>query len=57
MSRCPYGGWLLTGKERRTEMGRIVVSENVALDGVVQDPAGEEPVPRPQSVMLLGLAA
>ena len=23
-------------------MGRIVVSENVSLDGVVQDPAGDE---------------
>jgi dihydrofolate reductase len=28
--------------ERRTEMGKIVVSENVSLDGVVQDPAGDE---------------
>jgi dihydrofolate reductase len=28
--------------ERRTEMGRIVVSENVTLDGVVQDPTGDE---------------
>ena len=27
---------------RRTEMGKIVVSENVTLDGVIQDPAGEE---------------
>jgi hypothetical protein len=27
---------------RRTEMGKIVVSENVTLDGVVQDPAGDE---------------
>jgi dihydrofolate reductase len=27
---------------RRTEMGRIVISENVSLDGVVQDPAGDE---------------
>jgi len=27
---------------RRTEMGKIVVSENVSLDGVVQDPTGEE---------------
>jgi dihydrofolate reductase len=26
----------------RTEMGRIVISENVSLDGVVQDPTGEE---------------
>src|SRR5215218_194821 len=28
--------------ERRTEMGRIVISENVTLDGAVQDPAGAE---------------
>jgi dihydrofolate reductase len=28
--------------ERRTGMGRIVISENVSLDGVVQDPAGDE---------------
>jgi dihydrofolate reductase len=28
--------------ERRTEMGKIVISENVSLDGVVQDPTGEE---------------
>jgi dihydrofolate reductase len=28
--------------ERRTEMARIVVSENVSLDGVVEDPAGDE---------------
>jgi dihydrofolate reductase len=27
--------------EGRTEMGRIIVSENVSLDGVVQDPTGE----------------
>jgi dihydrofolate reductase len=27
---------------RRTEMGKIVVSENVSLDGVVEDPTGEE---------------
>jgi len=27
---------------RRTEMGRIVVSDNVSLDGVIQDPAGDE---------------
>src|SRR5207248_11088740 len=29
-------------KTRRTEMGKIVISENVSLDGVVQDPAGDE---------------
>jgi dihydrofolate reductase len=28
--------------ERSTEMGKIVISENVSLDGVVQDPAGDE---------------
>jgi dihydrofolate reductase len=28
--------------DRRTEMGKIVISENVTLDGVVQDPTGEE---------------
>ncbi|HEX9230524.1 MAG TPA: dihydrofolate reductase family protein, partial [Jatrophihabitantaceae bacterium] len=27
--------------EGRTEVGRIIVSENVSLDGVVQDPTGE----------------
>jgi dihydrofolate reductase len=27
---------------RRAEMGKIVISENVSLDGVVQDPAGDE---------------
>jgi riboflavin biosynthesis pyrimidine reductase len=27
---------------RRTEMGKIVVSENVTLDGVIQDPAGDD---------------
>ena len=27
---------------RRTEMGKIVVSENITLDGVIQDPAGDE---------------
>jgi hypothetical protein len=27
---------------RRTEMGKLVVSENVTLDGVIHDPAGDE---------------
>jgi hypothetical protein len=27
---------------RGTEMGKIVVSQNVTLDGVIQDPAGDE---------------
>jgi dihydrofolate reductase len=30
------------GHTRRTAMGRIVISENVSLDGVIQDPTGEE---------------
>jgi dihydrofolate reductase len=29
-------------RARRIEMGRIIVSENVTLDGVIQDPAGSE---------------
>ena len=28
------------------EMGRIIVSDNVSLDGVIQDPAGDEGFPR-----------
>jgi len=28
--------------KRRTEVGKIVISENVSLDGVIQDPAGVE---------------
>jgi len=28
--------------KRRAQMGKIVISENVSLDGVVQDPAGDE---------------
>src|SRR5438132_1186978 len=31
-----------TKTEGRIEMGRIVVSDNVSLDGVIQDPAGDE---------------
>src|SRR5215472_14537149 len=27
---------------RRTTMGKIIISENVSLDGVIQDPAGDE---------------
>jgi dihydrofolate reductase len=33
---------LANTNEKRTEMGKIVVSENVSLDGVVEDPTGEE---------------
>jgi dihydrofolate reductase len=29
-------------QKRRTKMGKIVISENVTLDGVIQDPAGDE---------------
>jgi dihydrofolate reductase len=29
-------------RKRRTEMAKIVVSDNVSLDGVIQDPAGDE---------------
>jgi dihydrofolate reductase len=28
--------------ERRTDMGKIVMSEFVSLDGVIEDPAGDE---------------
>jgi dihydrofolate reductase len=31
-----------TNQKERTEMGKIVVSDNVTLDGVIQDPAGDE---------------
>ena len=33
---------LTTRTKRRTEMGKIVITQNVSLDGVVQDPDGEE---------------
>src|SRR5262249_44119492 len=29
-------------RRRRTGMGKIIISENVSLDGVIQDPAGDE---------------
>jgi dihydrofolate reductase len=32
----------ILANERRTEVGTIVISENVSLDGVIQDPAGDE---------------
>jgi dihydrofolate reductase len=35
-------GSLQVQTKRRTEMGKIVISEFVSLDGVVQDPAGNE---------------
>jgi dihydrofolate reductase len=31
-----------SANERRSEMGKIIVSDNVSLDGVIQDPAGDE---------------
>jgi hypothetical protein len=33
---------LTTPTKGETEMGKIVVSENVSLDGVIEDPAGVE---------------
>src|SRR5438552_18985141 len=45
--RCGSAATMSTGvsnesNEWRTDMGKIVVSENVTLDGVIQDPAGVE---------------
>jgi dihydrofolate reductase len=31
-----------TANEGETDMGKIIVSENVTLDGVIQDPSGDE---------------
>src|SRR5215204_5055239 len=31
-----------SANERSAEMGKIVISENVTLDGVIEDPAGDE---------------
>src|SRR5207247_10391986 len=39
--RRPY---LETRKD--SEMGKIVLSDNVSLDGVIEDPAGDEGFPR-----------
>src|SRR6266545_679372 len=36
----------MTTATRGTEMGKIVMSDNVSLDGVIQDPAGDEGFPR-----------
>src|SRR5262249_57147995 len=33
------GSWQ---QQRRTGMGKIIMSENVSLDGVIEDPAGDE---------------
>ena len=35
-------------------MGKLVVSENVTLDGVIQDPAGDEGLSAPGWVGLIG---
>ena len=35
------------------QMGRIVVSDNVSLDGVFEDPAGDEGFPRGRWVGLI----
>ena len=32
----------LVARRRRTETGKIVVSDNLTLDGVIQGPAGDE---------------
>jgi hypothetical protein len=29
-------------EERSRRMGKVIISENVSLDGVIQDPAGDE---------------
>src|SRR5215471_21045784 len=34
---CHFGS-----NERRSDMGKIVISENVSLDGVIEDPSGVE---------------
>jgi dihydrofolate reductase len=39
--RGRWSTWANAQREE-SEMGRIVVSENVSLDGVIQDPAGDE---------------
>jgi dihydrofolate reductase len=31
-----------TASQRSTELGKLIISENVSLDGVIQDPAGDE---------------
>src|SRR5438034_10699152 len=46
--RRPY---LETRKD--IEMGKIVVSDNVSLDGVIEDPAGDEGFPRGGGVGLI----
>src|SRR6266702_3832415 len=40
--RVSIGDFCQRERKRRTEMGKIVISENVSLDGVIQDPAGVE---------------
>jgi dihydrofolate reductase len=40
---CPTDPYeLTTPRQERTDMGKIVITQNVSLDGVVQDPTGEE---------------
>src|SRR5215471_14622381 len=39
----PHMRWsTATPRERMSEMGTLAVSENITLDGVVQDPSGDE---------------
>jgi dihydrofolate reductase len=41
-THAAHGAVADNANERTTEMGKIVISENVSLDGVIQDPAGDE---------------
>src|SRR5215211_4166809 len=41
-SGVSISGSSITPKRGEPKMGKIVVSENVSLDGVIQDPAGDE---------------
>src|SRR5881296_959684 len=41
-SAAPSGHWVHTPTRRRNEMGKIVVTEFVSLDGVMEDPGGSE---------------
>jgi dihydrofolate reductase len=42
ITRAAYGGCSRNTDTEETEMGRIIASDNVTLDGVIQDPAGDE---------------
>jgi dihydrofolate reductase len=42
IQRRPDLPWSGPPTKRRTDMAKIIVSENVTLDGVIQDPSGDE---------------